>query len=1094
MGMKTHGFRRMMCLVLAVLTLLSCVVFSGGITASAVVEHINGSDSLVRTSLDEIKNVLTSISYRDYLAMNDDAVQPDKTVDVDIVGAINKTETTGSYETVNGSVYGAEGDVLLVADDGKISFNFSVEEEGLYNVVIEYYTGNIEVKNDKGEVVSVSKGTAIERMFMIDGSVPFKESRSISLSRTWIDNYPVVDENNRVIKENGQKTYYSSTSETFISGLENNKRPFAQDANGNELKPEKVVEGVWTETRLFDSSGYSADPLKFFLTKGDHYISLNTVREAFAIKSIKFVPVEKTPTYAEYLESYKDVPDYSGEDIYIQAELPTMTSDRTLYQLNDRTSVITQPQDSALIRLNSIGGDKWIYNGQWIEYTITVPKDGMYVIVPRSMQNTTSGKYVSRKLYINGEIPFEEAKFFRFDFSDNWKTDALSTADGECKFFLKEGRNTIRLEVCLGDVSELLSTVEATLNECNSYYRKIMMITGPTPDEYRDYGFDRLMPEVLKGMGQQAEIIYGVGEELTRITGIKGESTATLDKVAMTLETMNKRPDQVASQLSTYKDNLAALGSWLTTMQNQPLSLDYIAIQAPGAEKPQAEAGFWDKFIGEIKKFFVSFVADYTSVTSATEGVTSEEFEEVGIEVWMTESRDHAQIVRNLVDDDFMERYNIPVNVKLVTAGTLLPATLAGTGPDVSLEGGASQAINYAIRSAVLALNSDDGGYDFNNFDKYKDHPIYKNIVDDVDTFDETVKRFAPTAMTPLTLYGKSYGIPVDMNFNMMFYRKDIFVELGLSVPNTWDEFNQSIYTLQSNSMDIAFPAGVDGSTMLMYQQGETMYDQGNYDYYLENYPELFEGGKNTYTDKDGNVIPQTDGITINLDSDVSLSTFNTVCRYFTMYSFPVAYSLPDRFRNGTMPLAIAPYSTYNTFIVFAPEIKGLWEFTPVPGTIQEDGETIDNTVPATVTCIMMMRNVKPENAFSAWTFMQWWTSAPIQSAFANEMEALLGPSAKQPTANIEALESMAWSKDELDNLKAQFNAVTCTPDFPGSYILTRYTSFAFTAVMNENADPVTSLQSYIVDINNELTRKRQEFGLITAEDLEKYDKSRENN
>ena len=65
---------------------------------------------------------------------------------------------------------------------------------------------------------------------------------------------------------------------------------------------------------------------------------------------------------------------------------------------------------------------------------------------------------------------------------------------------------------------------------------------------------------------------------------------------------------------------------------------------------------------------------------------------------------------------------------------------------------------------------------------------------------------------------------------------------------------------------------------------------------------------------------------------------------------------------------------------------------------------------------------------------MQWWSSAEIQSDFCNEMVALLGPSGKQNTANIEALEGMSWSKDELDNLKAQFNAVTCTPEYPGGY------------------------------------------------------------
>ena len=88
--------------------------------------------------------------------------------------------------------------------------------------------------------------------------------------------------------------------------------------------------------------------------------------------------------------------------------------------------------------------------------------------------------------------------------------------------------------------------------------------------------------------------------------------------------------------------------------------------------------------------------------------------------------------------------------------------------------------------------------------------------------------------------------------------------------------------------------------------------------------------------DEEGNkvtkVLPKTDGMTINLDSNAALGSFRRVCQYFTMYGLPVSYALADRFRDGTMPLAIADYvSTYNTLIVFAPEIMGLWEFTPSP-------------------------------------------------------------------------------------------------------------------------------------------------------------------
>ena len=173
--------------------------------------------------------------------------------------------------------------------------------------------------------------------------------------------------------------------------------------------------------------------------------------------------------------------------------------------------------------------------------------------------------------------------------------------------------------------------------------------------------------------------------------------------------------------------------------------------------------------------------------------------------------------------------------------------------------------------------------------------------------------------------------------------------------------------------MDIGFPTGLTGSTILMYQLGETMYKEGNYDAYMEQYGDILRENGQTYINADGEEIPKTDGMEINLNSNTALAKFREVCRLFTDYSFPVTYTFADRFRQGTMPIGIIDYTTYNQLIVFAPEIKGLWEFTPLPGTLNEETNTIDNTTVASVTCMMMMRSVTEANHFSAWVFMQWW-------------------------------------------------------------------------------------------------------------------------
>lgn len=1142
-------FKRVLAMFLLIVTVVTGFGSVGTLEALASVEHRYNSDSLVRTSLDEIENVLTSTSYSEYLQIYGNAAMAKDQIDIDLVNGIDTEDTTATVNIVKpgddlspynsdeiGSVLtfpdGSEA-LILCGDDGRVTFKFTVKETGFYNINVEYYTGNVAVyenvrdeednvilenglpKTDFESLAAVGNFAAIERYVLIDGKVPYSEARSVELARIWNDLYTFVNENGETVQMYSDSEEFKQYVRDHYSDYED-YRPYDKDANGNELKPEKVLVSEWTDTYLFDSTGYFNDPLQFYLEAGEHTVSFQTVRETVAISGITLKAAESTPSYEEYYASKGgDAAIYKGDaQIIVQAEYATTTSERTIYQLNNRSSVYSQPQDPALIRLNMIGGEKWKYVGQWIEWEVNVPEAGFYDIIPRSMQSYYSGVYVSRKVYINDVLPFKEAGYIRFNYTSGWETNSLTNGVQEFMFYLEEGVNTIRMEVVLGDMASILGRVNDSLQDINAYYRKILMITGTEPDEYRDYRFERLIPDVLKGLREQSANLYQISEELATLMGGKGSHSATLDRVANVCERMGNYPSTIAGYMDTLKSYSSSLGTWLADTQNQPLDIDYLCIQAPDAEAPNAEPGFFAKLWGGVEKFIMSFFSDYDSLGSSEEGTSIENAEDYAIEVWTVTSRDQAQIVRNLVDDSFTATYGLPVTVKLVAGGTLLPATLAGTGPDVYMGAAQGDAINYAIRSAVVSLNNPNGdtsiGYNFNDLSQWADDPVYGPLIEQglIPTFDEVTTRFAPAAMTPLTLYGQTYGIPETMNFAMMFYRKDIFVELDEEVPDTWDDFYDIIYTLQAAELEMGFPTGVGGSTFLMYQQDETYYDEGNYDYYLElfrryynkvgfdseyaNVDEYLEAIGYTYTDADGNVIPTTDGISINLDSDIALATFKQVCELFTLYDFPVTYSFANRFRSGEMPLAVIDYTNYNSLIVFAPEINGLWEFTPLPGTLSEDpttGETIvNNSTVGAVSTMLMMRSVTKENALAAWTFMQWWMSADIQSKFGNEMIALLGPSAKQATANIEALAGMSWSKDEYDNLFAQFNAVECTPEYPGSYIVGRYTNFAFLDVYNDGVNPIEAMQSYITDINNELTRKRDEFGLPTLDIIDEME------
>lgn len=1081
-------FSKLMAVLLVCLMLLGDCALIG---VQAKVESVDGSDSLVRTSLAEIEKLLTSVSYSSYLEDHSDVKDATQEIVIDLSADLSEDST--ATVDMRDSYENSEGAVLLMGDDGKLVFNIDVPETAMYSVYIEYWTGNIEVLAEDGTVAAVGKSADIERVIYFDDSVSYKETRSLAFTRAWKDVYTKIEDDNT-------KSYFDSVSDYFLDFVRNQENMFADsdrlfpyDSNGNEAKPTKEIYGMWTSSYAYDTSGYYIEPLKYYLTEGAHTFNIEAITEPMAIKKIVIKAAEKSLSYEDYVAKYEaeGVKDYSGEALKIQAEYPVLTSDRTLYQINDRKSSISEPQDSTLIRYNSIGSNKWQYVGQWIEYTVEVKESGFYNIIPRSKQEDVMGSFVSRKIIIDGEVPFTEANNLRFNYSTSWKTDSLNNGDTNFKFYLKEGIHTIRFQVVLGDMASVLGRVSDSLSNLNEYYKKILMITGAEPDDNRDYKFHKLIPDVIKGLSAEAENLNIIANDIIAISGSAGDQTGTLLKVAVIVERMGADPTQIAGYMDTLKEYTATLGTWLSDNTSQPLLLDYISIQAVDSDSPKAEAGFFASIWAEILKFIGSFSADYNSIGSLIErDYSSEELQKCAIDVWTASSREDATIIRNLVDDSFNELYNIPVNVKLVVASTLLPATLARTGPDVYMGAGQSDPVNYAIRSAVYSLNSDAHGYNFNDLSKWEDHPVYGEFIDDIATFDEVTERFAPAAMIPFTLYGEAYGIADTMSFSMMFYRKDLFVELDLEVPNTWDDFYDLIYTMQSNSLDIGFPQGTGGSFIWAYQQNDDLfvtYTDEEYDYYLDqlltqySMDELETMGW-VYTDSEGKVRPKIDGMEINIGSNIMLETFKKVCELFTDYDFPYSYSIATRFRQGIMPLAIADYtSTYNTMVIFAPEIAGLWEFTPLPGTYDEETETINNSTIAAVSSLIMMNGVTDDNALAAWTFMQWWSSADVQSEFGNEKIALLGPSAKYATANVEALQKMSWSKDELDNLVAQFNAVECTPEYPGSYIIGRFTSFAFLGAYNNGDNPVEKMRSYIDDINNELTRKRGEFNLPTT-------------
>ena len=124
----------------------------------------------------------------------------------------------------------------------------------------------------------------------------------------------------------------------------------------------------------------------------------------------------------------------------------------------------------------------------------------------------------------------------------------------------------------------------------------------------------------------------------------------------------------------------------------------------------------------------------------------------------------------------------------------------------------------------------------------------------------------------------------------------------------------------------------------------------------------------------------------------------------------------------------------------------------------------------------------KPDES---WEFVKWWTDTDAQTDFADEVESILGKSARYNSANNEAFENSNWSSKEKAIINAQKANTTAVAPMPGGYYLARNLNNAFRNVVYKGASATDALYEYTYKINSEFTKKRKEFGLPTLEDKE---------
>ncbi|QJD87044.1 extracellular solute-binding protein [Cohnella herbarum] len=871
----------------------------------------------------------------------------------------------------------ADGSALhWLNEEGWVEWTFRVPSSGWYELHLDYKP----LASGKGSVI-----LGIE----IDGSYPFLESERIELQRNWKDA----------------------------------KYPYDRNEIGMEIRPQQTELVDWSTKAVSDFS-VSSEPLLYRLEQGEHKLRMVGNKESVALREIKFLPKQRLKTYAEYAAAHPEFKDEAEWYSLTEAEHFQRKSS-LMIQTEHWNEPYVSPEPKGYITYNTLGGQRWRLPGEWVEWELTVPKDGWYEIDLKAYQNYRNGFKAYRTIEIDGETPFRELLRYPIEFNREFTIETLVDQEGKpYRFYLTEGAHKLRMTADSSPLQPVKLALTDVLTDLSTFDRNIRLITGNysikafdgNMDEKRTWDMKKFDPDIERKMDGFVQQMTMIRDYLNDMNGKNSDISEALLNALDLLVKMRNDVDEIPNKINDFSTIQGNIGTWMTTLTQQPLLLDYIILRTPGTETGLKEPTGLSRIPYSIVDFSRSFVKDYDM---------RKHNRDEALTIWVQRGRDYADLLREMINQDFTPKTGIEVNVNLMpNPNMLILGNAAGEVPDVALGIGEATPVDYAMRNAVEDLSG------------YPD-------------FEEVFDRFIPGVRRAMSYDGGVYGLPEVQNFQMLFYRTDILESLNLKVPDTWEDVFDMLPTLQENGMTMNYPKA-DFSTL------------------------FFQNGAEPYS---------ADGLTSTLTSDQGMEAFKRWTELFDKYNLPI--DIPaffQHFRDGDIPIGVADFNTYVQLLVAAPEITGHWKIAPLPGIKQPNGQ-VARWSPQGLSAGMIMK--KSERKDEAWQFLKWWTSAEVQAQYASDIESFYGIEFRWNTANVDAMKTLSWPNDDLKALREQAKWAKNLPYVPGYYFLTREMEFAWNRTVFDRVPAQESLEKAQMSLQREMYRRQKDFGIAGDEDLQ---------
>ncbi len=669
--------------------ILAAAVSVCAVSADISVRAENTPDSYDTRTSDVFSSTQSESSYEKYIASHSDKPAASENVSVMIGNFIALGNADCSISTAVNTMGG-----LIWRGTGEVSWDFKIENAGLYCLEMKYYS-----ESENNSFISFG--------IDIDGDYPFDEAREVKLYRYW-----------------------------------RNRTSIRLDENYQDQILPDLVRYNCNMASLITQSSITDEPLKFYLSKGEHKITLHGISTDFCINTLRFCMENEAVSYDEIKPSEEKLNEtpalFDGKTIIAEAEMPKYTNSAVLRPTSEPSDYTVSPSHPAYMRYNTIGADSWNTAGQTIYYEITVPSDGYYALNIKCRLNGRSGLSAYRRIAVNGSVPCEELNEVVIPYASDWQGVSPKTKDGEEIFVqLSAGKNIISLEAINGTSGNALRSLGAVAAELLNGIDK-----GGLSGRYGEYAEALLSEKELLDQDSDGKFVC---PELTVLVNL--------------LEKYEQKEPEDCSDL---RKSVNFLCKWIEESEKCSVEMDYIELRTVHEDFRDISRNFFKQLWFAIQKFFNSFFVNNTAASDGTEDKS----------LTVSAEKSDADIINSLsgnISDGIVIRTN---------SSDLLEAALSGNTPDVALFVDADEAYELASRGLLLNLRT---------LSEY-----------------ETVGASVSSGASRMYTYnGGVYGIPLTNSFPMMFCRTDILSELGLSAPESWDELEEMMPVLNENGLTV---------------------------------------------------------------------------------------------------------------------------------------------------------------------------------------------------------------------------------------------------------------------------------------------------